>query len=132
MNKLNLVENKIDIRNSLDTFNKQAPYHQARFRKIIRNPNQKNWVYDSRSRMFGPSKFVGYINMDFALYEWALSKECEEAFQGSDTKRAIENALGQFAANSKLSRELLKWAELIYSGVTENITVPQWQFVTLS
>jgi hypothetical protein len=131
VNRLVLIENAQEIQRSLETFNREAGNNQRRFSKLVRNLNQINWVYDARSQTFGPSKFMGFKNMNYTLYDWALSPECKERFHGSDTKRAIENVLRHFGSNPNLVRRLIDWAELISPRVTNNIITSQWLFVIL-
>lgn len=61
--KLRTVEQPAEIRAVLQTFNAGARDAAARSLRILAQTSY--WVFDPESRMFGPSKFVGYADMNF-------------------------------------------------------------------
>jgi hypothetical protein len=137
INNLVLVESIEDIRSSILTFNNEAPMYHERYKLFIRKAQQMNWVYDPVSNIFGPSKFVGYKNMNFEKYELALTENQTRItnvfFHGSTTKLAIENQLKQvFVSNEKLATRLKIWAENILPEVTNRIDLHNRKFVSLS
>jgi hypothetical protein len=91
------------------------------------------WVYDPASRRFGPSKFVGFKNMTMAKYQSARDGyPGDYIFDGHITRKAIENILGAYAKDERLSVELTNWAaSLLGPDALEGIDESKWKFVSL-
>ena len=69
--ELYLVESADEIRQSLENFGAEASRHPELARSLIAQTTY--WVYDPAAKAFGPSKFVGFRDMDFSRYEIARS-----------------------------------------------------------
>lgn len=91
------------------------------------------WVYDPASKNFSPSKFSGYVGMDFASYEAARKGNCDGAkFDGWISQHAIARVLGEYAPDPSLALELVSWAEDVFGpGVLDGIDSSKWRFVRL-
>lgn len=93
------------------------------------------WVYDEEHDRFGPSKFVGYEDMDFELYDAALRGAITGArFDGNVAHHAIEHLTKQaFSADTKLAGKLMNWAERMFGpDVFAGVEGSKWQFLRLS
>jgi hypothetical protein len=89
------------------------------------------WVF---KRMFGPSKFAGFKSMTFPVYEAAVQgKTIGSRFDGSLTRRAIEEALGyEYREDPPLSEQLVTWAEgILGRDALDGIDGNKWCFVSL-
>lgn len=91
------------------------------------------WIYDPATRTFSPSKFSGYVAMDFSRYEAAARGHREGAkFDGFITQQAIARVLGDYLPDAELTQELLAWAQSMFgTDVLEGIDVSKWRFVRL-
>ncbi len=91
------------------------------------------WVYDPVGKTFSPSKFSGYVAMDFPQYVAARSGQSSGAkFDGGITQRAISQVLGDYRADNELSRELEAWASALFQrDALEGIDPGKWRFVRL-
>ncbi len=91
------------------------------------------WVYDPGTRTFSPSKFSGYVGMDFARYDAAREGESEGAkFDGWISQNAIAKVLGDYEPDANLARELEAWAQAVLGpGALEGIEPGKWRFVRL-
>jgi hypothetical protein len=126
-----LVETLHDMQQSLDTFNMNFQENLDLGRSLIRTTSF--WVYDPVSRRFGPSKFVGFKNMTLAKYQLARDGyPGDYIFNGHITRKAIENVLGTYAEDERLSVELINWAvSLLGPDALEGIDESKWKFVSL-
>jgi hypothetical protein len=127
---LKLVETRQDIRMSFNTFSKEAPNDTTTTQSLLRSISY--WVYDPDSNAFGPSKFVGFKDMTFVKYLNARDGNCKGArFNGTVTRQAIENILGQYSADTGLTEKLKEWGENICGfQVFKNIDQRKWKFLT--
>ncbi|HEX4417828.1 MAG TPA: hypothetical protein VH165_08010 [Kofleriaceae bacterium] len=91
------------------------------------------WVYDPIAKTFSPSKFSGYVAMDFPHYVVARGGASSGAkFDGGVTQRAITQVLGDYRSDHELAQELEAWASSIfYQDVLEGIAPDKWRFVRL-
>jgi len=92
------------------------------------------WVYDPATRTFSPSKFTGYIAMDFQRYDAARSAgSAGIKFDTSVAQRALTRVLGDYQADRELAVELTAWARSIFDNqdVLEDIDPHKWRFVRL-
>jgi predicted HNH restriction endonuclease len=134
---LELVESPSDIRKSIAVFNKTAKNQVKISTNLLRE--SKCFVYDSLTKTFGNSKFVGFSRLSIDEYKnlrentrlvGILSDNCKSlakdkrdgklteremakkysAFSGRETNKAIEKALNKkFIKNKALSDELIVW-----------------------
>jgi len=126
------VNSKAEIRQSLLNFNAGPGIDKNRRETLLRQTSY--WVFDGKSQTFGPSKFVGFVDMTFPIYEDGIKGRWEiKRFYGGGTKKAIERALNKkFARDPKLSVDLEDWGtrishEKVFNGVDHG----KWQFITL-
>src|SRR5258708_24637995 len=106
---LTCVEDKLQIQGLLDTFNSDYQQDPDLARELLRQTTL--WVYSQNSNTFGPSKFVGFQNMNFRDYE-AARRRGGKRFDGGRTHKAIEKILGTpYAENAQLSLKLEGWGQ---------------------
>jgi hypothetical protein len=94
------------------------------------------WVYDPAMESFGPSKFVGFRNMNFHHYEIARSGGSEGArFDGHATRMAIERVLSRsYLPDTKLAEALKFWAASAVpdqANILAGVDTSKWQFISL-
>ncbi len=92
------------------------------------------WVYDADEDEFAPSKFAGYRNMTFAVYEAAMDGKTQGArFDGHTTQQAIQKAMGhRYQADANLSERLRHWAtERFGPQAMADIDQSKWKFIVL-
>lgn len=129
--ELNLVTSAADIHSSLDVFNQGAQQNAELARDMVRKTTY--WVYDETGARFGPGKFVGFRDIDFATYAQGRSGQTVgDSFDGTSTRRAIAAALGgEFQTDPALASRLQDWAErLLGSGILDGIDKTKWVFVS--
>lgn len=128
---LSFARNPQDIEHSLNTFNASCRENYELARSLLRTTSY--WVYDPSRGSFGPSKFVGFKAMSFPKYRMARREQWEgDRFSGYDTRRAIEECLGDYTQDTALSTRLMEWGEgLLGSGVLDDIDGNKWRFVSL-
>jgi hypothetical protein len=122
-----------DLKDNLATFNADASNYAARAMSILHQTTY--WVYEEERDQFGPSKFLGYAAMDFALYDQALrNKAIGTKFDGHVARRVIEETMGQtFAADDQLSAALIELGERLFGpDVFAGVDQAKWQFVKLA
>jgi serine/threonine protein kinase len=131
--RLRLVRAASEVRASLYTFNGQAMANSARALKILRQTSY--WIYDRGQDAFGPSKFVGYVGMDFAAYEKATSGEAVgDRFDGYASRTAITQALrAEFVDDAELAARLPRWGDrtLGVADVFAGIDPKKWRFAVI-
>ena len=133
MIELHYVEKPEHVLKSLATFNTEAPAHHKEAKGLMRSTSY--WVYCPDKHLFGPGKFVGFQDMNFARYKRALDRDYEgNNFHGHNSMLAIENALSRsFAGNPPLWSALKRWGEgLLDPGVLDHLKNSKWQFVILA
>lgn len=129
---LEYVSNTAGIADCITTFNETAPQNRERALKVMRQTSY--WVLDSCTRLFAPSKFVGFSKMTFDTYESAVRGDCSgERFDGHATRSAIEAVTHTaFQPESFLDHELVKWAErLLGAGVLSGLDESRWKFLEI-
>jgi hypothetical protein len=129
--KLVLVEDPRDV----------ATSHRAFVRDLSRSKNlavdlvrrTRYWVYEPTTNTFSPSKFSGYVAMDFQRYDAARGGDSIGAkFDGGITQRAITQVLGDYQPDAELTRRLEAWAREVFGEhVLEGIETAKWRFVRL-
>ena len=131
--RLVLVEEVEGIRGSLATFNKGLRQNHDLARDLLRRTTY--WVYSPTTGAFGPSKFVGFKNMNFTDYARARKGDHEGArFSGSATRKAIEYVLKHHCRpDTQLSDELIGWGQAslgteVFSGISRE----KWKFISIS
>ncbi len=127
--ELRAVSTATEIRENIRRFNRDLRAHEDRATTIARQTSY--WVFDERDGTFGPSKFAGYRNMNFARYEAALSGASSGArFDGAFTRAAIESVLSAYGVDDALSNALREWCESrLGPGVFDGIDATKWRFV---
>jgi hypothetical protein len=127
---LTFVDSHQDIQHSLHIFNQDAPEHADLAVDLLRRTLY--WVYDPSTATFGPSKFVGFKNMNFAMYATARSgHRTGDRFDGHATRKAIEKVLGAYEPYSTLSLRLTRWGQsLLGANVFEGLD-RAWKFTSL-
>jgi hypothetical protein len=131
--ELRPVSNQGQIRSGLEVFQTEAVSWQDAARSLAQQTQY--WIYDPASNAFGPSKFVGFAGMSFALREKALVGKAEGArFDGGLTRRTIEKVLGRvYKRDAPLNPKLLSWAETLWGkGVFDGVDEGKWRFVKLA
>jgi hypothetical protein len=129
--QLTLVENREEIRQVLVTFNNEVAENQVLARKILRTTSY--WVFNPDTEAFGPSKFLGFKNMNFSKHTLARDgKWAGDRFDGHESRKAIEAYLGVYEPDQELSAKIEEWGErLLGSGIFDNIKTDKWRFVSL-
>lgn len=103
-------------------------------RKLIKQTSY--WVYDSSTKQFAPSKFVGFKNMDFETYIKCKKGDRDKStgipFNGKFTREAIEDIIGRFGKNINLEHELKQWGKNLFGfNLFNNVNKTKWKFVSL-
>ena len=91
------------------------------------------WVYEPATRTFSPSKFSGYIAMDFQRYDAARrGGSAGIKFDTGVAQRALTQVLGDYQPDRELAAELAAWTHSIFDQeVLEDIDPHKWRFVRL-
>ncbi len=128
---LKYVDHHKDIQDSLDTFNRDFRQNLDLARDLLRKTTY--WVYDPSAKTFGPSKFVGFQNMNLSDYAAARKRQWNgNNFDGYGTRKAIEKILGAYTKKPQLSLELIRWGQsLLGADVFDGIDKSKWKFVSL-
>ncbi len=130
--KLELVRTLEDIRESILTFNERGENRSNRRENLLKQTTY--WVYDPKTQLFGPSKFVAFRNIDFPTYEAAIQGNSEGVrFNGTVTRKGIESVIGkEFKIDVSLIAELIEWGEAIsYVGLFDGVDIHKWRFINL-
>lgn len=132
--ELHFVDSADEIRESLQHFVAEANLHAELVRNLISHTTY--WVYDPRAKSFGPSKFVGFRDMDFSRYEMERSRgEAGTPFDGHRTRTRIEQVLAiPYAPNARFSTALRAWVESIFPDppyALAGVDTSKWLFASL-
>ena len=125
------VDSIEQIREFLRNFTAQASMRPELARKVLRKT--RYWVWDSRSKSFGPSTFVGQINVNLKDYESGVK------FEGPSRRKRIADLIGKsFTPSESLSKLLEKWTHDLLapdsktrSSVFDRIKRDKWRFIAL-
>jgi putative restriction endonuclease len=121
------------ITDNVTTFNQLAGSNAVRLRSLLAQTTY--WVSLIPTGIFGPSKFVGFRDMDFDKYEVASGGAFTgSGFNGAVTREAIEETLGSaYSPDSELSSRLLSWGRTVAgSDVFDGVDQSKWRFLELS
>jgi hypothetical protein len=119
-NTLRSVESPPDVRLNVETFNSEAARYFERAARLLQETTY--WVYDPAAESFGPSKFVGFVEMSFDRYLRAVAGDWEGArFDGGVTQAAISSALGTpYRDDETLRSRLQAWGVDRFGAETLN------------
>lgn len=128
---LELVTDVRQVAAAHGTFNKECVTHDRLTRDLVRRTIY--WVHDPSDGSFSPSKFSGFVGMDFVRYDLARQGQSRGVkFDGGLTQRAIEAALGAWRRDGGLAKRLRAWAEgRLGAGVFDGIDEDKWRFALL-
>ena len=132
ISKLALVDDPVQISASHENFRRGLTRDADRALDMVRRTHY--WVYDPSTRTFSPSKFSGYVAMDFPRYRAAYAGQLRGArFQGTLSRQAITHALGEdYQADADLTLELEAWIALMLGpDALMGIDRGKWRFVRL-
>jgi hypothetical protein len=129
--KLVLVEDPRDVAASHRTFVRELSRSKNLAIDLIRRT--RYWVHEPVTNTFSPSKFSGYVAMDFQRYDAAREGDSIGVkFDGGVTQRAITQVLGDYQPDAELTRKLQDWAQETFGAqVLEGIDPAKWRFVRL-
>jgi hypothetical protein len=132
-NTLRLVEDRREIAASHASFCREMGSAEEDALDMVRRTHY--WVYDPVTRSFSPSKFSGYVGMDFKRYGTAGDRKLTKGarFQGTLSRLAISRTLGeQYKADLELTHELETWIEAeLGPDALVGIDRGKWRFVRL-
>lgn len=125
------VEDVRGISASHERFIRELPRARTPARDMVRRT--RYWVYDPATRTFSPSKFSGYVAMDFQRYRAAYAGHLHGVkFDGGVTQQAITEILGDYEVDPELARELEAWAQSVLGpDIFDKIDHDKWRFVRL-
>lgn len=126
-----IVQNAEQVRTNLATFNRQAQPNE-RIRRLIRHTQY--WVYEPISRLFGPSKFVGFVDMTMQEYlKRVEAHHGPDGFDGHRSRKAIESAVGsEYVHDPALFHQLRSWVrELLGEDLLAKVSPEKRVFVSL-
>jgi hypothetical protein len=126
-----LVEDERQISSSHRQFLLGSATHRALALSMIRRT--RYWVYDPADRTFSPSKFSGYVAMNFSIYGSARTRHPGGVkFDGGVTRNAIARVLGPYEPDDELASELEAWVKSQFgAGALDGIERRKWSFVRL-
>lgn len=129
--KLLLVGDPREVTASHRNFIRDLPRAKKLAIDLVRRT--RYWVHDPVTGTFSPSKFSGYVGMDFQRYDAARGGNSTGVmFDGGVTQRAITEVLGEYQPDDQLARALEQWAQLTFGAeVLEGIDASKWRFVDL-
>lgn len=129
--KLALVEDPREVTASHRTFVRDLPRSKNLAVDLVRRT--RYWVYEPATRTFSPSKFSGYVAMDFQRYDAAREGNSTGVkFDGGVTQRALSQVLGEYQPDDELAQELEEWTHSMFGqDVLEGIDPEKWRFVRL-
>jgi hypothetical protein len=132
MNLLRFVSTPQDVWRSLLEFNAGIREDKSLAWQLLRQTSY--WVYEPSKQLFGPSKFVGFVDMNFRRYRQCRQGGFSGYFDGHDTRNAIAAALGgSYSPSLELSGELANWGEArLGTGCFNGIKSDKWRFVVLN
>ena len=131
MTTLILVEDERQISSSHRQFHTESTSHRALALSMVRRT--RYWVYNPADKTFSPSKFSGYVSMDFRTYSSARAGSGEGAkFDGGVTRNAIARILGPYEPDDELAVELESWVKRQFgASALDGIERGKWCFVRL-
>ena len=110
---LKLVGDPREITASHRAFIRDLRKHKNLAIDLVRRT--RYWVYDPATRSFSPSKFSGYVAMDFPRYSAAREGHSTGVkFDGGVTQRAITEVLGEYHQDRELAIELDEWTSSMF------------------
>jgi hypothetical protein len=131
-NVLQPVQSPAGVRLNVETFNSEASHFYDRAARLLRETTY--WVYDPISELFGPSKFVGFIDMSFERYLRAVAGDSEGMrFDGGVTQTAISSALGRsYQEDENLRARLESWGVARFGpDAFGGADREKWRFISL-
>jgi len=127
---LEVVRNANEIRKNILRFNSGCTVYRERGAALISQTTY--WVWDPETGLFGPSKFCGFREMNFARYEEAVHGESSGTqFSGGLTREAIEGVAGLYTADAGLTQQLESWIRRTIDRAPGAIDSSKWRFVKL-
>ena len=129
--QLALVQDRREVAASHRAFVRDMVADQALAIDLIRRTQY--WVYEPVSKTFSPSKFSGYVGMDFPRYDAARrGRTAGVKFDGGITQQAITAVLGDYQPDPELGTQLERWAESTFGrDVLDGIDANKWRFTRL-
>ena len=129
--KLALVDTPREIASSHLNFIREVAREKKIAKDLVRRTHY--WVYDAATKTFSPSKFSGYVGMDFQRYNAARAGNATGAkFDSGVTQQAITKVVGDYQPDRELARELQQWVRSIFGeDALEGIDSGKWRFVCL-
>lgn len=133
--KLQLADNSKEIAVSHRNFIRDLLGNKSLAIDLLRRTQY--WVYDPSTKTFSPSKFSGYVAMDFPHYVAAREgRSSGSKFDGGITQRAISQILGEYRRDDNLANALEDWAYSVFQiedvdDVLADIDRDKWRFVQL-
>lgn len=119
----------------MEAFDRECAEHVDLARDLIRRTSA--WVYDEATGHFGPSKFVGFVSMNFRVYQVAREGQFTVAqgqrrFDGTLTKNAIGRLLNGFYEDKSLHEALKTWAtEKVGANPFDGVNSDKWLFARI-
>ncbi len=132
MQSLQLVRAARDIARSHATFVGEMAQAREIALDLIRRT--RYWVYEPTNGSFSPSKFAGYVAMDFQRYDAAREEGSDgDKFDGGLTQRAVAAVLGDYRVDGALSAALAAWVTSHFGAhALDGIARTKWRFVRLA
>jgi hypothetical protein len=129
--KLVLVESPREISASHRAFVNDLRTARSLAMDLVRRMHY--WVYEPATKTCSPSKFSGYVAMDFQRYRAAREGNSTGVkFDSGVAQSAITQILGDYQHDHELAQELERWTASIFEeDVLEDIDPAKWQFVRL-
>lgn len=129
--KLVLVGDPREIASSHSNFVRDVTRWKKLAIDLVRRT--RYWIHDPATDTFSPSKFSGYVGMDFQRYGVARDGHSSGvAFDGGVTQRAVTQILGEYQEDDVRANALIEWAEArLGAGVFDGIDVSKWRFAGL-
>ena len=128
--ELALVTTQEEIRDNIATFTDNV-VGWSYGRNLFRTTSY--WIANPDDEVFGPSKFVGFADIDTATYDAAREHGSSGAvFDGTVARQAIESVVGKFFESDELSERLVAWAESVMGeGILAGVDDRKWRFLVL-
>ena len=130
--RLSNVESPSEVRVNVARFIAEAPGHHDRALHLLRETS--DWVHDPLTGGFAPSEFAGFSDMNFEVYEQAVSGHAVAApFDGETTREAVERALeDQYQPAPELVDALTTWGlALLGHRAFGGADASKWRFISL-
>ncbi|MGC9357044.1 MAG: hypothetical protein ACP5GX_04235 [Anaerolineae bacterium] len=130
---LQYAANKEEIRQSLETFNRQSRHFPEFIRYLLRHVIY--WVHDPEKGSFAPNLFVAFHEMTVEKYQEAREGAYEGvSFDASEARRVTERVIaGEFVNNSELTIALEAWGISLLRDVDvfTGIERSKWKFLQI-